>query len=496
MVRVYRSTVVDAPVEEVWQLLRDFNAHDQWHPIVAESVIEDGRRADEIGCVRRFSLRDGGEIREQLLRLSDRERSFTYCILEAPLPLIGYVATVRLKPVTDGGGTLWEWFSSFSTPPEQEAALTALVGQQVYEAGFAAAKQHLRHPAAARDQARPPGARRAAAGIAAPGQAIACNAVVLREHGGPEALRWESVTVPPPGRGEVRLRHTAIGLNYIDVYARTGYYRLVEPPGVLGMEGAGTVLDIGEGVQGIMPGDRVGYACLPPGAYAEVRTMPADRLVVLPDFVDDETAAAGLLKGMTAEFLLHRVHQVKEGDAVLVHAAAGGVGLLLCQWARHLGATVIGTVGTEAKARLARENGCAYPVVSEAGDFVGQVLEITGGRGADVVYDAVGRDTFLRSYQALAQRGHLVSYGQASGPIQPIDIAAFAGKSATVSRPSFGHYTGTPQQVRAITDRLFDAIEKGVVRVRVQQRYPLREVAQAHRDLEARRTTGSTVLLP
>jgi NADPH:quinone reductase-like Zn-dependent oxidoreductase len=186
---------------------------------------------------------------------------------------------------------------------------------------------------------------------------------------------------------------------------------------------------------------------------------------------------------------------VKEGDAVLVHAAAGGVGQLLCQWARHLGATVIGTVGSADKARIARENGCAYPIGYDS-DFVGQVLEITGGRGADVIYDAVGKDTFLRSYQALAVRGHLVSYGQASGDIGAIELGAFAGKSATVSRPNFGHYTDTPQQIRAITDRLFEAIERGVLRIRAQQRYPLREAAQAHRDLEARRTTGSTILLP
>jgi NADPH:quinone reductase-like Zn-dependent oxidoreductase len=320
--------------------------------------------------------------------------------------------------------------------------------------------------------------------------------MVLDRFGGPEVLKWQRVSAPVPGPGEVRLRHTAIGVNYIDVYLRTGYYPLLQPPGVPGLEGAGVVVDVGPGVNGILVGDRVGYACMPPGAYAEYRTMKADLLVVLPDDIPDETAAAGLLKGMTAEFLLHRVHRVKEGDSILVHAAAGGVGQLLCQWARALGATVIGTVGSLEKARIARAHGCAYPIVYTEEDFVEKVREITAGRGCDVVYDAVGRDTFLRSYEALAVRGHLVSYGQASGPIEPVDIAGFVGKSARVSRPNFGHYTGTPAEVRAITDRLFDALRRGIVSVEIGQRFALSDAAEAHRALEARRTTGSSVLLP
>ena len=488
-VKVRKSTVVDAPIGAVWNVLRDFNGHDRWHPIVAESAIEDGRAADEIGCVRRFRLRQGGWLREQLLKLSDRDHSFTYCILEAPIPLYDYVATVRLKPVTDGGGTFWEWRSSFGAPPGEEAALAALVGEQVYEAGFDAVKAQLGLASAPRV--------RATARHAAPSSApIECNGVVLDRFGGPEVLKWQRVSAPVPGPGEVRLRHTAIGVNYIDVYLRSGYYPLLEPPGVPGLEGAGVVVDVGPGVNGILVGDRVGYACMPPGAYAEYRTMKADLLVVLPDDIPDETAAAGLLKGMTAEFLLHRVHQVREGDSILVHAAAGGVGQLLCQWARALGATVIGTVGSIEKARIARAHGCAYPIVYTEEDFVEKVGAITAGRGCDVVYDAVGRDTFLRSYEALAVRGHLVSYGQASGPIEPVDIAGFVGKSARVSRPNFGHYTGTPAEVRAITDRLFDALRRGIVDVEIGQRFALSDAADAHRALEARRTTGSTILLP
>jgi NADPH:quinone reductase-like Zn-dependent oxidoreductase len=490
-VQVRKSTVVDAPIDAVWAFLRDFNGHHRWHPIIVESTIEDGRHADEIGCVRRFRLADGGWLREQLLKLSDRDRTFTYCILEAPIPLYDYVATVRLKAVTHANRTFWEWISSFETPPGEEGTLAALVGEQVYEAGFDAVKSHFGQAPAERVR-RPAGSRAAAATHAA----IECNGIVLDRFGGAEVLKWQRLSAPVPGPGEVRLRHTAIGVNFIDVYFRSGYYPLSESPAVPALEGVGVITDVGPGVNGILVGDRVGYACVPPGAYAEYRTMKADLLVVLPDEIADETAAAGLLKGMTAEFLLHRVHAVEQGMTILVHAAAGGVGQLLCQWARALGATVIGTVGSLEKARIARAHGCAYPIVYTEEDFVEKVQEITQGRGCDVVYDAVGRETFLRSYEALAIRGHLVSYGQASAPIDAVDIAAFVGKSARVSRPNFGHYTGTPAEVRAITDRLFNVLRRGVVSVDIGQRFALKDAADAHRALESRKTVGSTILLP
>lgn len=505
MVKVRRSTIIDAPVDEVWRILRDFNGHADWHPAVAASAIEGNKAADEVGCVRRFRLADGGELREQLLALSDRDRSFTYCILQAPMPLRDYVATVTLRPVTDGRRTYWEWRSQFEAPDDQAAELAALVGDGIYEAGFAAIRGRLNGGASARGEegrARPrvvraeeAAAQRRAPAPAAAG-AVDCGAVVLQAYGGPEQLRWQRVSAPPPGPGQVRLRHTAVGLNFIDIYCRTGYFRLAEPPAVLGMEAAGIVTDVGPGVHGLRRGDRVAYACPPVGAYTEQRTMDAALLAQIPDGIDDETAAAVMLKGMTAEFLLHRVHPVREGEVVLVHAAAGGVGLLLCQWATHLGATVIGTVGSEDKAALARRNGCAYPIVYAREDFVARVMELTNGRGADVIYDAVGRDTFMKSYEALATRGHLVSYGQASGPIEPIPIAQFDSKSARVSRPNYGHYAATPEAVRAISQRLFDALRRGILHVEIGQRFPLREAAEAHRRLEARATVGSTVLLP
>jgi NADPH:quinone reductase-like Zn-dependent oxidoreductase len=495
MTRLRRSTVIDAPIDQVWSLLRDFNGHERWHPAVIESRIEEGQASDKIGAVRRFKLEDGGELREQLLTLSDRDHRFTYCILEAPIPLIGYVSTIELRPVTDGNRTFWDWRCEFRSPPGEEAELTALVGEQIYEAGFDAVKRAFNQPVPPRahlDEATSAVSRAPSIGS---GAAMPSHAVILERHGGPENLVWQDIVVPPPAAGEIRLRHSAIGVNFIDIYCRTGYFPLVTPPAPLGMEGAGIVLDVGAGVTGFASGDRVAYAG-PLGSYAEIRDIPTDLVVPLPPAIDEETAAAALLKGMTAEFLLHRCHKVKEGDIVLVHAASGGVGNLLCQWASHLGATVIGTVGSRDKARLALTHGCTYPILYAQEDFVARVMEITQGRGCDVIYDAIGGDSVNRSFEALALRGHIVSFGQAAGPLDPLDIAGFATKSAKISRPNYGHYAGTPEQVRTSSRRLFSAIERGILKVDIGQRFPLRDAAEAHRRIEARETTGSTVLLP
>jgi NADPH:quinone reductase-like Zn-dependent oxidoreductase len=491
--KVARSTIIDAPIEAVWAVRRDFNGHDRWHPIVAESHVEADRAPDEVGAVRNFRLRNGAQLREQLLELDDRDHTFTYCILDSPIPLIGYVATVRLRRVTDGNRTFWDWRSQFSTPPGMEQQLARMVGEEVYESGIEAIRalvEGRRTPAAATvgtARAAPPSPGRAA---------IEGQGIVITRHGGPETLAMGRVSAPPPGPGEVRLRHTAIGVNYIDVYVRTGFYPLLTPPGTPGMEAAGQVIDVGDGVVGILPGDRVAYACPPVGAYVQVRTMKADQLVVLPPHVSDEAAAAVMLKGMTAEYLLRRTVRVRRGDAILVHAAAGGVGLFLCQWAKHLGATVIGTVSSDEKARLARANGCDYPIVSATEDFGARVKEITGGKGVRVAYDAVGKDTIAGSLEALAPRGHLVSYGQSSGAYEALDPEVLAAKSTTLSRPVLFHYTANPEDLRAIAGNVFEMLARGALRVVINQRYALAEAAQAHRDLEARRTTGASILMP
>lgn len=322
-------------------------------------------------------------------------------------------------------------------------------------------------------------------------------AIRIHEHGGPEKLCWEPVEVGSPGPGEVRLQQTAVGLNFIDVYHRTGIYPVPALPQVLGLEGAGVVEAVGDGVEEFAPGDRVAYAGVPLGAYAESRLIPAHRLVRIPDGVDDQQAASLMLQGLTAQYLLRRTFRVKAGDTILLHAAAGGVGLIASQWAKHLGATVIGTVGSEAKAELARAHGCDHTILYRDEDFVTRTRELTDGRGVDVVYDSVGRDTFMDSLDCIRPLGMMVLFGQASGPVEPFDPAILAQKgSLFLSRPTIMTYTAQREDLLASATELFDVVASGAVRIKVRQTYPLREAAQAHRDLEARATTGSTVLLP
>lgn len=323
------------------------------------------------------------------------------------------------------------------------------------------------------------------------------HAIRIHEHGGPEVMGWEEIPTPSPGPGEALVRHGAVGLNYIDVYFRTGLYKPPSLPCVIGMEGAGTVEAVGEGVTVVAPGDRVAYATAPIGAYAEARTIKADRLVKLPDDISFEQAAAMMLQGMTAEYLLRRTFPVKPGQTILVHAAAGGVGLIMCQWAKHLGATVIGTVGSDAKAELARAHGCDHPIVYTREDFQARVKEITGGRMLPVVYDSVGRETFMKSLDCLAPLGMMVVFGNASGAVPPFDVGLLAAKgSLFLTRPTLATYTAKREDLVASAEALFDVVRKGAVKIEVNQRFPLKDAADAHRALEARQTTGSTVLLP
>jgi NADPH:quinone reductase len=309
-------------------------------------------------------------------------------------------------------------------------------------------------------------------------------------------LHYQAVRVAAPSTGEVRIRQTAIGVNYIDIYCRTGYFDLIKLPGIPGMEAAGFIESVGPGVSEFKPGDRVAYACAPPGSYTTLRVMPADRLVRLPDSIDDQKAAASLLKGTTAGFLIHDVYSVKPGEMGLVHAASGGVGLLLCQWASSLGATVIGTTSSAEKAERARAAGCSHVLDYTREDFATRVLDITGGKGVDVVYDAVGRDTFERSLRCLKPRGHLVSFGQASGDIGAYEIGKLASRSVTLSRPNYAHFTETSEDIQRHAARLFGAVGAGMVRLDTPTEYPLANAAQAHADLESRRTGGSLILVP
>ena len=323
------------------------------------------------------------------------------------------------------------------------------------------------------------------------------KAIRIHQPGGPEVLCWEDIDVGEPGPGQIRVRHGAVGLNYIDVYHRTGLYPLPSLPWTLGMEGAGKIEAIGEGVTEFKVGDRVAYASPPVGAYAEVRLIAADRVVALPDAIEDQTAAAMMLQGMTAQYLLRRTYRVQAGDAILLHAAAGGVGLIASQWARHLGATVIGTVGSDEKAELAHAHGCHHVIVYTRENFTERVREITNGQGMAAVYDSVGQATFMGSLDCLRRLGMMVSFGNASGPVQAFDPGILAAKgSLFLTRPSLMAYTAERADLVASAGELFEVVLNGAVKIEVRQTYPLAETAQAHRDLEARKTTGSTVLLP
>ncbi len=322
------------------------------------------------------------------------------------------------------------------------------------------------------------------------------HAIRIHAYGGPDVMQWEDFDPGEPGRGEVLVSQTAVGLNFIDVYERTGLYPNPLPTG-LGREGAGVVEALGPGVRGLKVGDRVAYVSGQAGAYAQRRVLAADRLVAVPDGVSDRLAAASMLKGLTAQFLLRRTFRVRKGDTVLIHAAAGGVGLIACQWARHVGATVIGVVGSDAKAGIALQHGCHHALVLGRDDLPAKVREITGGAGADVVYDSVGKDTFFPSLDSLRPLGLMVSYGNASGPapaIQPLELSKRG--SLFLTRPTLFHYIAQRADLVRAARELFDVIGRGVVRIEIGQTYALQDVAQAHRDLEGRRTIGSTVLIP
>ncbi len=322
------------------------------------------------------------------------------------------------------------------------------------------------------------------------------KAIRVYEYGGPEVLRWENVAVGEPGPSEARVRHTAIGVNFVDTYQRSGLYPLKLPSG-LGSEGAGIVEAVGSDVAHVKPGDRVAYAGGPVGSYAEVRLMPADRLVKIPDGISDQTAAAMMLKGMTTQYLIRRTYRVKPGDTVLFHAAAGGVGLIACQWLKALGATVIGTVGSDVKAELAKSHGCDHTIVYTREGFAKQVREITGGKGVPVVYDSVGKTTFMGSLDCLQPFGLLVSFGNASGPVPPFELGILATKgSLYVTRPTLATYTATRADLEATAKDLFDVVLSGKVKIEIHHTYALKDAQQVHRDLEARKTTGSIVMLP
>ena len=322
------------------------------------------------------------------------------------------------------------------------------------------------------------------------------NAIRIHQTGGPEVMQWESVVVGEPATGEARVRHTAVGLNYIDTYHRSGLYKLPLPSGI-GLEAAGVVEAVGAGVADIKTGDHVAYCGGPPGSYSEVRVMPADKLVRIPDGVSDRSAATLMLKGLTVQYLFRQTFPLQGGETILFHAAAGGVGLIACQWARALGVTMIGTVGSDEKAALAKANGCTHTIVYTRENFVQRVKELTGGKGVPVVYDSIGKDTFPASLDCLKPRGLFVSFGSSSGPIAAFDLGLLVQKGALfATRPSLAFYAGTRPDLLRMADEMFGLVKAGKIVSDARQTYALKDAAQAHRDLESRKTTGATLLMP
>jgi NADPH2:quinone reductase len=490
-ITVIQSTVIDAPIDRVWAVLRDFNSQDRWHPAVARSRMENDVGGDVVGGVRRFSLSDGTELREQLLSHSDREYTFTYCILDSPLPLFDYMATVRLKPVTDGNQTFWDWRSQFRAPDDRAAELENLVGQQVYEAGMEGLRTFLADQAAL---PTPPASEVAMAVVAAVGgEHLPSRAVVVAATGGPEVMSLSDVTVSAPGPKQVRIRQTAIAVNYLDLKHRRGISAGFDLPGTPGMEGVGEIIDVGEQVNGLFPGDRVAYMSRTPGAYADIRCIDADACIPLPDNVSDNDAST-LLKGVTAALLLSRVFRVAPGATILIQAVSGGVGHLLSQWAKSMDLTVIGTVSTTEKAKFSRDCGCNYPiVVADDTTLAAEVMRITNGRGVDYWVHSSGAHGLDIAVACLSLCGHCAVIGDRDGQSIPLDVNVLKQRSLTVSAPVCFDYFDDRPYLQRLAHQLFAKIQNRMI-IPAIEAFPLSQATEAHNRIESRQTMGAVVL--
>jgi NADPH:quinone reductase-like Zn-dependent oxidoreductase len=485
--RVVRSSIIDAPIERVWSILRDFNSHDQWHSVVAQSEIEDHQNADRVGCVRNFILADGNHIREMLISLSDKDYISTYTIVEATVPLIRYVATVSLKPVTDGNRTFWHWSSTFETPPGMETQLRDMVAHGVYEAGFSNLKSFLSSGQVI-DRANELKRQAVVTGLP-----IQANAIRVRDYGQASVMQYEAVNVPPPAEGEVRIRQTAVGVNYLDIYLRKGWIPEFLPlPATPGMEAAGEVIDVGPGVTSLLPGDRVVYMCPVPGSYTSIRNVPVVCTTRIPPGISDQVAAALLLKGVTADYLIRDLGHIKQGTRLLVHAAAGGVGQIISSWAHSLGALVIGTVSSPSKARIAREHGCHHVIVGRDYQFSDAIHSICSG--VDVIIDGLGDAARDENFASLAKCGHWISLGQATGAINEISPHWLIQKSLSFSRPVAFDYVATQDKLNERAQRIWKALFDGILKNPDYEEFELKDAYLAHEKLESRQSTGSLLL--
>jgi NADPH2:quinone reductase len=492
-IRLIRSAVIEAPIERVWAVLRDFNSHERWHPAVTRSQMENDFDGDVVGGVRRFSLTDGAELREQLLHHSDRDTTITYSILDSPLPLLDYVATVRLKPVTDGNHTFWDWRVRFRAPADRAAALETLVGRQICEAGFTGLRRFLD------EQTAPPTAPSgktdtAVLAAAAAGEPLPARAVVVTIPGGPEVMSLHDVTVSAPTGRQVRIRQTAIAVNTLDLHHRRGIAAGVDLPGTPGLEGVGEIIDVGEQANGLFRGDRVAYMSRTAGAYADICCVDADACIPLPDGVSDSEAAT-LLKGVTAGLLLSRVFRAVRGAVVLIEAVSGGMGHLLSQWAHSMDLTVIGTVSTVDNARFSRDHGCGHPiVVSDGKPLAEEVMRITNGRGVDywVHSGAHGLDDAI---DGLARCGHCAIIDHHGEQPLRLDLNRLKPRSLTVSAPDRFDYLGDRLYLLRLAQHYFTKIQHRTI-IPAIETFSLDQAADAHARIEARQAMGAVVLTP
>ena len=492
-INVIQSVVIDAPIDRVWAVLRDFNSHDRWHPAVAPRRKENDVAGDVVGGVRRFSLSDGAELREQLLSHSDREYTFTYCILDSPLPLFDYMATVRLKPVTDGNQTFWDWRSQFRAPDDRTEELKNLVGRQVYEAGFGGLRSFLADQTASPRPQVPEGAASVAAAVG--GEHLPSRTVVAATAGGPEVMSLNDTTISAPGPQQVRIRQTAIAVNYLDLKHRRGIAAGFDFPGTPGVEGVGAIIDVGEQVNGLFPGDRVAYMSRTPGAYADIRCIDADACVPLPDSVSDNDAAT-LLKGVTAALLLSRVFRAAPGATILIQAVAGGVGHLLSQWAKSMDLTVLGTISTAEKAKFSRDRGCDYPlVVADDIPLAAEVMRITNGRGVNYWVHSSGAHGLDTAVACLSRCGHCAVIGDRDGQAIPIDVNVLKQRSLTVSAPVCFDYFDDRPYLQRLAHQLFAKIQNHTI-IPAIEAFPLSQATDAHHRIESRQTMGAVVLTP
>jgi len=492
-VSVIRSAVIDAQIDRIWAVLRDFNSHVRWHPAVARSRMENDLDGDVVGGVRRFSLTDGAEFREQLLRLSDREHTFSYCILDSPLPLFDYVATVRLKPVSDGSQTFWDWRSQFRAPDHRAAELENMIGQKIYEAGFSGLRRFLAGEGA---PPRPQGPAKSAEMVAAAGsEFLPSKALVVASTGAPEVMTLKDVVVPAPSPQQVRIRQTAIAVNYIDLQHCRGIAAGLDLPGTPGMEGVGEIIDVGEQVNGLFPGDRVAYMSRKPGAYVEIRCIDANACIPLPDGVSDINAAT-LLKGVTAALLLSRVFRAAPGATILIQAVAGGLGHLLSQWAKSMDLTVLGTVSTSEKAKFSRDRGCDYPiVVADDTALASEVMRITNGLGVDYWAHSSGAQGLDVAVACLSRCGHCAVIGDRDGQSIPLDVNVLKQRSLTVSASECFDYFDNRPYLHRLAHQLFAKIQNRTIIPAIEVLH-LSQASEAHGRIEARQTMGAVVLTP